>query len=116
VGLELPEETVDNSREKIITLQDHRMMLLGLKSEGDLCRMTKTKSWHGSVQCQVECAAPSWWFHRFEPVWGPFIQRLSRQKNTTLREFERAASQVPGLTGIEQTIALSAFRHHQELI
>jgi hypothetical protein len=58
--------------------------------------------------------APDWWFYRFEPVWRPFIQRLCRQKSMTLLEFERAASQVPGLTHIEKTIALSAFRQQQE--
>jgi hypothetical protein len=58
--------------------------------------------------------APSWWFYHFEPVWKPFLQRLCRQKNITLREFERAASQVPGLTHIEKTIAISAFHQQQE--
>jgi hypothetical protein len=76
--------------------------------------MTKAKSWDAAVQCQLECAAPRWWFHHFEPVWGPFIQQLSCQKKMTLSEFEQAASQVHGLTRIEQTIVLSAFRHQQE--
>jgi len=58
--------------------------------------------------------APGWWFHGFEPVWKPFIQRLCRQKKVTLFEFEQAASQVPGLTHIEKTIAISAFRQQQE--
>ena len=58
--------------------------------------------------------APSWWFDHFDPVWKPFIQRLCRQKKITLREFERAASQVPGLTHIEKTIAISAFHQQQE--
>lgn len=58
--------------------------------------------------------APGWWFYHFEPVWGPFIQSLSRQKYVTLPEFERAASQVPGLTPIEKIIAISAFRQQQE--
>jgi hypothetical protein len=31
-----------------------------------------------------------------------------------LLEFERVASQVPGLTHIEKTIAISAFRQQQE--
>jgi hypothetical protein len=57
---------------------------------------------------------PGWWFHHFEPVWGPFIQWHCRQKKMTLLEFERAASQVPGLTHIEKTIAISAFRQQQE--
>jgi hypothetical protein len=57
---------------------------------------------------------PGWWFHHFEPVWGPFIQWHCRQKKVTLLEFERAASQVPGLTHIEKTIAISAFRQQQE--
>ena len=57
---------------------------------------------------------PGWWFHHFEPVWGPFIQWHCRQKKMTLLEFERVASQVPGLTHIEKTIAISAFRQQQE--
>ncbi len=59
-------------------------------------------------------AVPSWWLDHFEPVWKPFLQRLCRQKNITWREFERAASQVPGLTHIEKTIAISAFHQQQE--
>jgi len=58
--------------------------------------------------------APGWWFYHFEPVWRPFIQRLCRQKKITWLEFERAASQVPGLTHIEKTIAISAFHQQQE--
>ena len=58
--------------------------------------------------------APGWWFHDFEPIWRPFIQRFCRQKKLTLLEFEQAASQVPGLTHIEKTIAISAFRQQQE--
>lgn len=58
--------------------------------------------------------SPGWWFHHFEPVWKPFIQWLRSQKNVSLLEFERAASQVPGLTHIEKTIAISAFRQQQE--
>lgn len=58
--------------------------------------------------------APGWWFHNFEPVWGPFIQWFCGQRNLTLSEFEQAASQVPGLTPIEKTIAISAFRQQQK--
>lgn len=58
--------------------------------------------------------SPDWWFHHFDPVWKPFLQWLRSQKNVTLLEFERAASQVPGLTHIEKTIAISAFRQQQE--
>jgi hypothetical protein len=58
--------------------------------------------------------APGWWFHEFELVWRPFIQRFCRQKKVTLLEFEQAASQVPGLTHIEKTIAISAFRQQLE--
>lgn len=61
-----------------------------------------------------EETTPGWWFHRFDPIWTPFIQRLCRQRNVTLFEIERAASQVPGLTPIEKTIAMSAFRLQQE--
>lgn len=61
-----------------------------------------------------EDISPDWWFHHFEPVWKPFLQWLHSQKNVTLLEFERAASQVPGLTPIEKTIVLSAFRQQQE--
>jgi hypothetical protein len=62
----------------------------------------------------VENTSPDWWFHHFDPVWKPFLQWLRSQKNVTLIEFERAASQVPGLTHIEKTIAISAFRQQQE--
>ncbi len=61
-----------------------------------------------------ENISPDWWFHHFEPIWKPFLQWLRSQKNVTLLEFERAASQVPGLTPIEKTIAISAFRQQQE--
>ena len=61
-----------------------------------------------------EDTSPGWWFHHFEPVWTPFIQRLCSQKKVTLFEFERAASQIPGLTPIEKTIAISAFCRQQE--
>jgi len=61
-----------------------------------------------------ENTSPSWWFHHFEPVWQPFIQWLRSQRNVSLLEFEQAASQVPGLTHIEKTIAISAFRQQQE--
>ena len=47
-------------------------------------------------------------------MWGPFIHGFRCQKNVTLPEFERAASQVPGLTPIEKIIAISAFRQQQE--
>lgn len=58
--------------------------------------------------------APDWWFHDFEPVWRSFIQSLGRQKSVTMLEFEQAASQVPGLTHIEKTIAISAFRQQEQ--
>ncbi len=67
-----------------------------------------------SVRYAEEETVPGWWFHDFEPVWKPFIQRLCRQKGVTLLEFEQAASQIPGLTHIEKTIAISAFRQQQE--
>lgn len=57
---------------------------------------------------------PDWWFHHFEPVWRPYIKWLCRQRKVTLLEFEQAASQVPGLTHIEKTIAIAAFRQQQE--
>jgi hypothetical protein len=62
----------------------------------------------------VENISPDWWFHHFEPVWKPFLQWLRSQKNVTLLEFERAASQVPGLTYIEKTIAISAFQQQEQ--
>jgi hypothetical protein len=61
-----------------------------------------------------EGTSPGWWFHHFEPVWKPFLQWLHSQKDVTLLEFERAASQIPGLTPIEKTIAISAFLQQQE--
>ena len=67
-----------------------------------------------SKEDRVEDPSPGWWFHHFEPIWRPFIQQLCGQKKVTLFEFERAASQVPGLTSIEKTIAISAFRRQQE--
>jgi hypothetical protein len=57
---------------------------------------------------------PGWWFRHFEPVWSPLIQRLCHQNKVTVREFERAASQVPGLTHTEKLIAVAAFRQQQE--
>lgn len=77
-------------------------------------QMKATTSAVSSMGCSGGSVAPDWWFHHFEPMWGPFIQSLSRQKNVTLPEFERAASQVPGLTPIEKIIAISAFRQQQE--
>jgi hypothetical protein len=59
--------------------------------------------------------APGWWFNSFEPLWGPFIQRLSGQNKVSVTEFERAASQVRGLTRMEKAIMLSVFHHQQEL-
>ncbi len=67
-----------------------------------------------SKRCAEGEHAPDWWFHRFEPVWGSFIRRLCRQRAVSLFEFERAASQVPGLTAIEKAIAVSAFRQQQK--
>jgi hypothetical protein len=67
-----------------------------------------------SVRCSGEETILRWWYHHFELVWKPFIQRLSRQKKVTLREFERAASQVTGLTPIEKAIAVLAFREQHE--
>jgi hypothetical protein len=60
-----------------------------------------------------DCTMPSWWYHHFEPVWTPLIQRLCRQRKVTALEFERAAAQIPGLTPIEKLIAISAFRQQQ---
>jgi hypothetical protein len=67
-----------------------------------------------SMRCSGDVTTPGWWFHHFEPVWSPFIQRLCRQKKVTLGEFERAASQVTGLTPIEKAIAMLAFRQQHE--
>lgn len=61
-----------------------------------------------------ENTSPTWWFHHFEPVWKPFIYWLRSQRTVSLLEFEQAASQVPGLTPIEKTIAISVFRQQQE--
>lgn len=66
-----------------------------------------------SRRCEDGGKAPGWWFDRFEPVWGPFIHLLCRQRTVTLLEFERAAAQVLGLTPIEKAIAVSAFRQQQ---
>lgn len=66
------------------------------------------------MECSREKVMPAWWFQYFESVWTPFVQRLCRQKKITLLEFERAASQVPGLTHIEKTIAVSAYRLQQD--
>jgi hypothetical protein len=77
-------------------------------------KMKPTMSEVSSMGCSGGDVAPGWWFHNFEPVWGPFIQRLCGQRKVTLLEFERAASQVPGLTHIEKTIAISAFRQQQK--
>ena len=77
-------------------------------------QMQATTSAVSSRGCSGGSVAPGWWFHHFEPMWGPFIHGFRCQKNVTLPEFERAASQVPGLTPIEKIIAISAFRQQQE--
>ncbi len=55
------------------------------------------------------CPAPEWWFENFDPIWGPFVQRLRRRKPITLPEFRLMTAHVPGLTAVEKTIAVSAF-------
>ena len=107
-------EIVDNSEQKEPILILHQPTTPGYHQYGCGCGpMTKSKALpESSMGCSG--ATPGWWFHYFEPVWTPFIQRLCRQKKVTLFEFERAASQVSGLTHIEKTIAISAFRQQQE--
>ena len=78
------------------------------------CGTKTVPSTLSSGACLEDDVAPGWWFHNFEPVWGPFIQWFCGKKNLTLPEFEQAASQVPGLTPIEKTIAISAFRQQQK--
>ena len=108
---------VDNSERK------ERMFLLKQETtlahphcESDCGReqMQATTSAVSSRGCSGGSVAPDWWFQHFEPMWGPFIHGFRCQKNVTLPEFERAASQVPGLTPIEKIIAISVFRQQQE--
>ena len=96
---------VDNSERK------KRIALLNEMTTGERhqCEIGNTSSM-GYPGADV---APGWWFHDFEPVWGPFIQLFRCQRHVTMTEFERAASQV-GLTQVEKTIAISAFRHQQD--
>jgi hypothetical protein len=85
------------------------------QDEDDCAPVTQLQALRVSAMGDLERdPSPGWWFHHFEPVWKPFIQWFCSQKNVTLFEFERAASQVPGLTHIEKTIAVSAFRQQQE--
>lgn len=53
--------------------------------------------------------APGWWFQNFNPIWGPLMQWLHRQRHMTLSEFRLITSHVSGLTAVEKTIVLSAF-------
>lgn len=107
--------TVDNSRLKervVLSKQEPIVEHLGFESH---CGpKVKTSAAASSVRCADGDVAPGWWFHYFEPVWGPFIRQFRSQKTVTLPEFERAASQIPGLTHIEKTIAVSAFRNQQD--
>ena len=57
----------------------------------------------------MDCPVPGWWFENFDPIWGPFVQRLRRQKPITLPEFRLMTSHVSGLTAVEQTIVVAAF-------
>ena len=108
-------EIVDNSKQEERIFHLHRVMTprhhpfeveCTPRTQVQALPMSSADSSEGET-------TPDWWFYYFEPVWRPFIQRICRQKNVTLLEFERAASQVPGLTPIEKTIAISAFRQQQ---
>lgn len=96
---------VDNSEQKkpiallneMTTLERHR------------CEIENTSS----MGCLRADDAPGWWFQYFEPVWGPFMELFRCHRHVTMTEFERAASQV-GLTQVEKTIAISAFRQQQD--
>jgi hypothetical protein len=108
---------VDNSeRKERMSLLKQETTPVRPECESDCGRkkMKLTMSEVSSMGCSEGEAAPGWWFHNFEPVWGPFIQWLCGQKKVTLLEFQRAASQVPGLTHIEKTIAITAFRQQQK--
>lgn len=106
---------MDNLKRKERIFLLHQPTPLADQHEMDCNPMTQLQgSPMSSMRYGEGETAPGWWFRRFEPVWRPFIQRLCRQKKMTLLEFERTASQVPGLTHVEKTIAISAFRQQQE--
>jgi hypothetical protein len=109
-GTKLGGEIVDNSKrkERIFILQQPT------KPGYHQCGVGFKTLPASSTGCLGGETVPDWWFHHFEPVWRPFIQKLCRHKKVTLLEFEQAASQVHGLTHIEKTIAISAFRQQQE--
>ncbi len=75
--------------------------------------ISKNESHVPPDECGMSGIAPGWWFHYFEPLWGPTLQMFCRYRNVTLSEFELAASQVPSLIGLEKTIAISSFLHHR---
>jgi hypothetical protein len=114
-GTERHGEIVDNLKSKERRFILHRPVAPGYHQHETDCKRTQLQALPvSSKRYTGEESAPGWWFCRFDPVWGPFIQRLCRQKKVTSLEFERAASQVPGLTHIEKTIAMSAFHHQQK--
>lgn len=104
---------VDNFRQKEQMFMLRQPRPRHHQHDGDDDFHTKSRALpEPSIEC-LGGEVPSWWFRDFESVWRPLIQRLCRQKKVTLFEFERAASQVPALTPIEKTIAISAFRQQQ---
>jgi hypothetical protein len=107
-------DTVDNSGlNKRVVLLKQEPTVEHRRFESHCGPKVKTSAAASSVRCAEGDVAPGWWFHYFEPVWGPFIRQFRCQKTVTLPEFERAASQIPGLTHIEKTIAVSAFHQQQ---
>ncbi len=91
---------VDNSEQK------NRLALLNDMTTLEIENISSMGYSEGDV-------VPGWWFHYFEPVWGPFMQVFRCHRHVTMTEFERAASQV-GFTHAEKTIAISAFRQQQD--
>ena len=114
-GAERDGEIVDNLNQTEQILFLHQLQTSRLYQEVEQSSMRQRQTLGSSSRKDLEEEIlPSWWFQHFEPVWKPFIQRLRSQKNVSLFEFEQATSHVPGLTHIEKTIAISAFRQQHE--
>jgi hypothetical protein len=107
---------VDNVKqdERLLFINNPRSLSLmqeGQGLSGHLIKMLQPKTYdmRRGADCTMGCPAPGWWFENFDPIWGPFVQRLRRKKPITLPEFRLMTSHVPGLTAVEKTIAVSAF-------
>jgi hypothetical protein len=102
---------VDNLQlhEQLFLVGGRTMLQKEKKSLVEPAKIIQSKTATGSVEYLPDSVAPAWWFQNFNPIWGPLVQWLRRQKHMTLAEFQFNASHVPGLTAIEKTIVVSAF-------